>query len=114
MSTRSFTTYAPTEENGFDINGEPFRLNKSVPGVVLLDFLAGASEDDAAAMSKVLTSLFKEAIHDDDYERFLAFIGEKKNNVDLETLAEIAGYLAEKLSGSGKATQSPDTWPTVG
>ena len=114
MSTRSFTTYEPTEEHTFDINEETFRLNKSAPGAVLLDFLGNASTDDAGAMATVLTSLFKEAIHEDDYDRFIAFTRERQNNVDLETLAEIAGYAAEKLSGSGKATQSPDTWPTVG
>lgn len=115
LSNKSFTTYAPTTKLVFDINGTEFRLNNAIPGDVLLDFMAGSASENTADMAKIVRSLFKEAVHEDDYEQFNQFIRDKNNHVDLETLTDIAAYLAEQLAGSGKAQEpSPDSWPSAG
>lgn len=105
MTTRrkSFTsaTYNNpiVDEREVELNGETFKLVDMIPGAVLLDFLANQDMEDPAAMAKVLYSLFDEAIIPEDVERFKAFIRDPKAKVDLEVLAEVAGYIAEEFSG---------------
>lgn len=98
--TKSFKTYTPTEGSSFDINGQVFHLNPVVPGDVLLDFLEGAEGEDTAKMAKVIRDLMQAAIVPQEYESWKAFIRNPANNVTLSMLAEIAGYVTERLSGN--------------
>lgn len=107
MGNRSFTTRPAEVTEAFDINGKAFRLVASLPGDVLLDFLSQADEENPSTMAAALRSLFAAAVHPDDYESFSAFIRDPENNVTLDVLAEIAGYIAEKLSGAPKAPGLP-------
>lgn len=107
MAKKSITTYQPTEEHSIDFpDGTEFHLEKSVPGAVLLDFISGADSEDPAAMAKTVQSLLDEAIAEDEREAFNAYIRDKKNNVTLDVLSEIAGFAAEVLS-AGNPHQQP-------
>lgn len=99
MAQKQFTTRPNTEQQTISIDSESFRLANSVPGDVLLDFLSQADAEKPASMAETLRGLLSYAIHEDDKERFYAYIREPKNNVSLDVLAEIAGYAADVLSG---------------
>ena len=104
MARKTFTSYAPTEIEEVEINGRVFTLNASVPGDVILDFLSEADSEDNAAMARTLRQLFAHAINPDQLDDFNAFIRDPSNHVTLDVLAEIAGYVAETVSGSGKGS----------
>jgi len=104
MARKTFNTYRKTETPEFDIqdpdgNVTTFRMKPSVPGAVLLDFLAGANAEDPAAMARTVNSLLTAAIADDDLEKWQDYIHNPRNEVTLEVLSEIAGYASEVLSG---------------
>lgn len=109
---KSFTSLQPTVSGEFDINGTVFHLQPSIPGDVLLDFLAGSSNDDPAALAKTVRALIAAAIVPEEHETWVAFIRDPANNVDLNMLAEVAGYMAESLSGNARGKQQQPS--TVG
>lgn len=100
MARKSFKTAAPRSDEEFDINGEVFHFSPNIPGAVLVDFLSEADEDNPAAMAGVVNNLLEAAIIADDIDRFNTFIRDPKNNVDLELLAELCGFIAEQSSGN--------------
>ena len=107
MAKKSITTYQPTETHSIEFpDGTEFPLEPSVPGAVLLDFIGNADDENPAAMANTVKALLDEAIAEESREAFNAYIRDKKNNVTLETLAEIAGFAAEVLSG-GNPQQRP-------
>jgi hypothetical protein len=97
---KSFKTYRPTEQHTLEVNDQTFRLKGAIPGDVLLDFMAGADADNPAQMAKLVRELIDTAIVEEDLERWHAFIRDEANSVDLNTLSEIAGYVAEVMSGN--------------
>lgn len=101
MSTRkTFQTYVPTETHEIEINGQVFPINPSVPGDVILDFLSGADAENPSTMAKTIRDLFDAAIVEDQLETWHTFIRDPANNVTLDVLSEVAGYLTEILSGN--------------
>lgn len=103
---KSFQTYAPAETHEIELNGTVFPLKPSVPGAVILDFLSGADTENAASMAKTITSLLDAAIQEDHLEAWHAYIKAPENNVTLELLSEIAGYVQEVMGGNPQS-QSP-------
>lgn len=99
-SHKSFTTYTPTEGSSFDLNGITFRLRPSVPGDVLLDFIAGADQENSAAMAGLIRQLMDAALLPEEKDRWYAYIRDPNNNVTLATLAEVAGFVSERMSGN--------------
>lgn len=102
---KSFTALQPAEAPEIEINGEVFHLRPAIPGDVLLDFLSEADTEDPAALSKTVRNLMQAAIAPEDIERWTAFIRDPDNNVTLNLLSEIAGYMAEALSGNDQGKQ---------
>lgn len=102
MARKSFKTAAPRGVEEFDINDEVFHYNPDIPGAVLLDFLSEADEENPQKMAGVIHQLLDHAVLDTDKERFDKFIRDPKNNVGLETLAEVCGFIAESASGNGQ------------
>lgn len=96
---KSFQTYAPTKGDTFDVNGEVFQLKPSIPGDLLLDFMGGLDDEKPSAVAATIRSLMQAAIVEEDYVRWTQFIRDPRNNVDLDILGQIAGHVAEKLSG---------------
>jgi hypothetical protein len=114
MAGKTFTTYAPTEEVYFEINGTRFNCVPVVPGDVLLDFLSNADEEHPNLMAGALRNLIDAAIKPEELEKFHSFIRDPKNFVSMDVLAEIAGYLADKLSGAGDPTRQPAAQSSAG
>lgn len=109
---KTFNTYRKTEIPDFDIeddagNKTNFKMKPSVPGAVLLDFIAGANAEDPAAMARTVNDLLNAAIADEDSERWNTYIRDPKNNVTLDVLSEIAGYASETLSGGNDQAVTP-------
>lgn len=102
MANRSFKAIAPAQGSTFDINGTVFHLKPAVPGQVIIDFLAAADDEDSAAMAKLINDLLEVALDPDDLDRFKVFVNDESNAVSLSLLAEIAGYVAEELSGNDR------------
>lgn len=108
MSRKSFTTYAPTEEHAFDINGTVFRLNTDVPGYVIVDFMAQADDDDASSVATMLNAFFSTTILADDFVVWEEFVRDPANHVGLATLTDIAAHIASVLMGND---QDPNPLP---
>lgn len=102
---KSFTSLEPVAGAEFDVNGVVFHLRPSIPGEVLLDFLAGADDENPASLAKTVRALIEAAVIPEDYERFQAFVRNPDNNVTLGMLSEIAGFMAESLSGNDPEKQ---------
>lgn len=102
---KSFKTYKPETGASFDVNGTEFHLRPSVPGDVLLDFLVEADSDKPAQLAKTIRDLMQAAIVEDELAAWHAFIRDEDNAVDLATLSEIAGYVAEQMSGNDRQPQ---------
>lgn len=100
MARKSFKTASPRAAEEFDINGEVFHFVGDIPGAILIDFLAMSDMENPTDMARILKDLFQQAIVPEDYERFNAYITSRENNVTLELLAEIAGYITESVSGN--------------
>lgn len=105
MATRSFTSKQAPEGGTFDINGEVFHLRPSVPGDVLLDFLVSAESESAAVLANTVRALIAAALVPEDFDRWTACVRDPANNVDLNMLSEIAGFMAESLSGNVQEKQ---------
>lgn len=86
-----------------EVNDQEFKCNSRIPGMVLVDFISDMDEDDPKSMGDSLKNFFKEAIREDELERFNAYVRDPVNDIDLPLLAEMAGWLAEQFSGE------PDT-----
>lgn len=114
MARKVFTSYAPTELNEIEVNGTVFNVKASVPGDVLLDFLANSNADDTSAMAGTLRNLLDEAIVPEQLDAWHAFIRDPANGVSLNLLAEIAGYVAEVLSGAGNDSAPQPVSPLHG
>lgn len=105
MATKKFTTYQPLDLPPIEINDEKFPL-QFVPGQVVLDFIAGADTEDPAAMATTVTALLDAAIQPERLDEWHAYIRDPKNFVGLDTLSEIAGFVAEVVS-AGNPHQQP-------
>lgn len=114
MRRRNFNTKKKGTDDVvvLDINGDDpelarsFPCNSKIPGMVLVDFISEMDEDDPASMGSSLTSFFKASIQKDHYEAFLEYVRTPENEVDLEQLAEMAGWLAEQYTGGNPTEQS--------
>jgi len=116
MARKSFKGYRSEEPVEFDLESPDgarkltVRCKPSIPGYVLLDFLGHADVENPGTMAATLTKLLKGAIEPDQWSEVEAFISDDANGIDLETLAEIAGYIAECYGGRGNP-QSPALSP---
>lgn len=92
-----------------EVNDASFRCHSRIPGMVLVDFISGMDEDDPKSMGIMLKSFFEEAMSPEVFAEFNAFTRDPEQDVDLEALSEMAGWLAEQYSGddSGEAPTGP-------
>jgi hypothetical protein len=77
----------------FALNGETFECRKAVPGKILLDLIAGG-EEDATVVDRFFTAVLVE----ESLERFNILAVDPDRVVSVETLADIAGWLAEQYA----------------
>lgn len=105
MATRAFTTYRPDEDQFIELddhegNTHTFKLNPSLPGKVILDFMFVSGSDDSGALSKAINDVLDKGIVDEDKEAWKAFTEEPKNGVTITVLSEIVGHITAVLSGN--------------
>lgn len=110
MATKTFTTYKPAEDQFIeldDFNGEThtFKLNPSIPGKLILDFMFVSGTDDSNELAKAINTVLDNAIVDEDKEAWNEFISEPKNGVTITVLSEIVGYVTSTLSGNPQAQE---------
>ena len=114
MIRKSFQTYSPSVgaefslvEGGQGGKEEVFHLRPSVPGDVLLDFIAKSDSEEVGQVAETVRGLLAAAIVEEDFERWTTFIRKPANNVTLTMLAEIAGWISEQVSGKDPAAPQP-------
>ena len=112
MAGKSFKARERTQGFTFDIEGAggttlTVACNPNVPGAVFLDLLADVDEDDPAKMAAATKEILNMCVADEAQDEFWAFCRAPENNVDIELLSEIAGYLSEMYAGDRPTEPSP-------
>lgn len=110
MATKSFTTYKPTEDNFIEFDDHAgvhhqFKLNPSLPGKVILDFMFVSGTDDSSKLAKAINDVLDKAIVDEDKEAWEAYANEPKNGVTINVLSEVVGHVTSVLSGNPQAQE---------
>lgn len=102
MTQKSFRSAPARGVQTFDINDVVFQFTPDIPGAILMDFMSNIDDENPASMVKVLNKLLESALAPAELERFNEFVRDPSNNVSLELLAEICGFIAENASGNEK------------
>lgn len=89
----------------FTVEGQDFTAAKSIPGAVLLDFVADADSNDGGRAAGALVQFIENVIVEDDRERFQKLIRDPDIDVDIELLAEICEWLVSEYAA--RPTDSP-------
>lgn len=105
MATKSFTTYKPEEEqfielDDFEGNTHTFKLNPSIPGQVILDFMDVTGTEDPKALASAIKTVLKLGIVEEHQEAWNDFVLEARNGVTVEVLSDVVGYVVAVLSGN--------------
>jgi hypothetical protein len=90
-----------------EVNDTEFKCKSRIPGMILVDFISHMDEDDPKSMGDSLRGFFDNTIQEVDLERFNEYVRNPENDIDLEMLAEMAGWLAEQFSGEAPTGSSP-------
>ena len=107
---KSFSTYAPTSEPiQIELNDRTFVCLPTLPGAVLLDFTASVAADNPAQMASAISTLIEVSVVPEQRDEWNAYVRDPANNVSIETLAEIAGYLAEEYVSRPTQPSSPSS-----
>lgn len=81
-----------------DVNDDhSFHCSPTIPGMLLVDFITMMDEDDPKSMGEGLQQFFSAALGD-NYDGFLAVTRDPANEIDINDLSEMAGWLAEQYS----------------
>lgn len=105
MAIKKFKGYVSDEpifielESPDGTDSSKFKCRRAVAGSRILDFLAQTNEEDPASMARAVFGLLESAVEADQWEGFREFVDNENNGIDLETLSEIAGWVAEQYSG---------------
>lgn len=84
----------------FDLLDETFTAVPKIPGITLLEFIASGEGDGEGngAVAKGILDYLKSSMKKDEYKRFHAFVSDPDNEIEIDTLSEIVGYLIEQQS----------------
>lgn len=114
MAIKSFSSFNGQTKEPFEIeiNGATWTFRPHLPGAMLLDFTANSDPDRGDQMAKAMEDLLDAAIIDVQRDEFRKFLRDYDTGPDMDTLGELAGYLAEKytsrpLSPSGTSSAGP-------
>lgn len=111
---KSFKGFVPSEAVTFDLvspdgaRTATFRCKPNVPGSKFLDYMARAeSVEDFGAMAKAVRDIIDSALTIESQAEFWAFAAEPENGINLDTLAEISGWLAQAFAGNRPTVPQP-------
>lgn len=110
MASKTFTTYHPTEDQFIELddhedNTNTFKLNPSLPGKVILDFMFVSGTDNSSALSKAISDVLDKAIVEEDKARWAEFSENPLNGVTIGVLSEVVGHITSVLSGNPQAAE---------
>lgn len=110
MSTKLFTTYKPAEDHFIELADhtgtvQSFKLNPSIPGTVILNFMFASGTEDSDRLAKAIQTVLDKAIVDEDKERWNEFLDDPKSGVTINVLSEIVGHITSVLSGNSRAQE---------
>lgn len=105
MASKTFTTYRPEEDHYIELEDhtgqtQQFKLNPSLPGKLILDFMFVSGTEDSSELAKAINTVLDNAIVEEDKERWDEFSGNPKNGVTISVLSEIVGHVTAVLSGN--------------
>jgi hypothetical protein len=105
MAVKTFQTYQPEEENFIELEDnegatQRFKLNPSLPGKLILDFMFVSGTDDSHELAKAINTVLDNAVVEEDKERWEEFTNNPKNGVTISVLSEIVGHVTAVLSGN--------------
>lgn len=105
MAGKTFTTYHPTEDNtiefdDFEGNHRVFKLAPSLPGTMVLDFMAVSDSEDPVKMAAAINSVLDIAVVPEDKDAWETFAADPRNGVTVEVLSEVVGHVVAVLSGN--------------
>jgi len=111
---KSFKGFVPSESVTFELESPDgarkatFRCKPNVPGSKFLDYMARAeSVEDFGAMAKAVRDIIGSALTEESAAEFWQFAAVPENGINLDTLAEIAGWLAETFAGNRPTVPQP-------
>jgi hypothetical protein len=87
----------------FALYGETFTCVRMIPGKLLLDLVADSQSEDAAKSAGIITKFFTRVLNKESRERFDILLEDTDRIVDVETLAEITGWLVEEFTNRPEA-----------
>lgn len=110
MSVKTFTAYRPEEDEFISLedhegNTQQFKLNPSLPGKLILDFMFVSGTEDSGELAKAINTVLDNAIVEEDQERWNEFSSNPKNGVTIGVLSEIVGHVTAVLSGNDPAQE---------
>lgn len=120
MAFRKFSIPQSTEQVHFELAGHGFMCKPQVPAGTLLRL---AQLDDASEEEKgkngmaALLDFFHKAMQPDSHARFMAILNDEETVVPMETLTDIAGWLAEVYAGgrpTGENSSTSSASPSTG
>lgn len=105
MAIKTFTTYKPEEDQFIELAdhaGEVhrFKLNPSLPGKLILDFMFVAGTEDSGELANAINTVLDNAIVEEHKEQWNEFASDPKNGVTITVLSEIVGHVTAVLSGN--------------
>jgi hypothetical protein len=111
---KTFKGFTPSEAVTFTLESPDgsrqatFRCRKNVPGSKFLEFMSHAeSTESFGAMASATREIIETAIDEEDAAKFWEFCDNPDNGINLDTLAEIAGFLAESFAGNRPTERQP-------
>ena len=111
---KTFKGFTPSEAVTFTLESPDgsrqatFRCRKNVPGSKFLEFMARAeSTENFGAMAAATREIIATGLDEDDQAAFWEFADNPDNGINLDTLAEVAGFLAETFAGERPTERQP-------
>jgi hypothetical protein len=101
------------EDISFDLLGQTFRCVSILPGSALVQIIETTESGNGVG---VINELFRDAIVEEDQERFFALLDGKEFVVSIETLLEILQWLVEQYAQrpTKRPSSSEDGQSTTG
>lgn len=91
------------EPISFTLHNEEFQCIPQVQGKILLRIVEDSQSEDTAKSAAIITTFFAHVLTDEAYERFNTLLESKDKIVEVETLAEITGWLVEEYTNRPEA-----------
>ncbi len=110
---KTFKGFVPSEAVTFTLESPDgsrsvtLRCKPNVPGSKFLDFMGRTNQENPGSMAVAVREIIDEALSEESQKDFWEFADDGRNGIDLETLAEISGWLSETFAGNRPTVPQP-------